>query len=241
MQPYDVLKKVPLFAGLPEADLEHLCQEIEEVRLAAGEELFAEGSPGDRAYVVTEGQLEVIKASSGREVLLNVLEPVEVVGEMALLEDKPRMASVRARTDSTLLAISKELIEHLLKESASAAGAMFHTILARWRITESMLRQSEKMAQLGTLTAGVAHELNNPAAAVQRGAGQSQDAMTQLQYTQSLVDQAPLTDQQQKMLADLTKTARQYATRPPDLDALVRSDRESQLEAWLEERGVSDA
>ena len=139
------------------------------------------------------------------------------------------------------LRISKELIEHLLKESASAAGAMFHTILARWRITESMLRQSEKMAQLGTLTAGVAHELNNPAAAVQRGAGQSQDAMTQLQYTQSLVDQAPLTDQQQKMLADLTKTARQYATRPPDLDALVRSDRESQLEAWLEERGVSDA
>ena len=63
MQPYDVLKKKPLFAGLPEADLEHLCQEIEEVRLAAGEELFAEGSPGDRAYVVTEGQLEVIKAS----------------------------------------------------------------------------------------------------------------------------------------------------------------------------------
>ena len=49
--------------------------------------------------------------------------------------------------------------------------------------------------------------------------------MTQLQYTQSLVDQAPLTDQQQKMLADLTKTARQYATRPPELDALVRSDR----------------
>ena len=241
MQSYDVLKKVPLFADLPEADLEHLCQEIEEVQLAAGEELFAEGSPGDRAYVVTEGQLEVIKVSSGREVLLNVLEPVEVVGEMALLEDKPRMASVRARTDSTLLAISKELIEHLLKESASATGAMFHTILARWRITESMLRQSEKMAQLGTLTAGVAHELNNPAAAVQRGAGQLQDTITQLQHTQSLVDQSTLTDQQQKMLADLTKTARQHATRPPELDALVRSDRESQLEAWLEERDVSDA
>ncbi len=53
---YELLKKVPLFAGLPDADLKHLCQVVEEVRLSAREELFTEGSPGDRAFVVKEGR-----------------------------------------------------------------------------------------------------------------------------------------------------------------------------------------
>ncbi|MCI0816372.1 MAG: cyclic nucleotide-binding domain-containing protein, partial [Chloroflexi bacterium] len=70
---YETLKSVPLFSELPEADLRRLCEEAEDVHVAAGEQLFAEGSPGDRAYVITDGTLEVVKASGPREVLLNVL------------------------------------------------------------------------------------------------------------------------------------------------------------------------
>ena len=238
---YEFLKKVPLFADLGEADLERLCDMVEEVHLSAGEELFAEGSPGDWAYIVQGGQLEVIKASSGREVLLNVLQPGEVVGEMALLEDKPRMASVRARTDSELLGIHKEQLDHLLHTSQSALRAMFNTILRRWRGTESMLRQSEKMAQLGTLSAGVAHELNNPAAAVQRGAGQLQTAIAQLEPAQQQLSRLILTEEQQKALQRLAQGAHEQAARPPELDALARSDREYELETWLEKRSVADA
>ena len=238
---FDFLKKVPLFADLPKADLLRLCKDVEEVRLPKGDELFAEGSPGDRAYVIKEGQLEVVKASSGREVLLAVREPGEVIGEMALLEETPRMASVRARTDSVLLAIRKEPLDHLLSTSLSASAAMFHVILGRWRTTEVMLRQSEKMAQIGTLTAGVAHELNNPAAAVKRGAGQSGAAVAQMAQAQSELARLELTEAQQQALQSLADRAREHATRPPELDALARSDREYELESWLDEQGVSDA
>ncbi len=238
---YDFLKQVPLFADLPEADLRRLCQVTVEVRLSAGEELFAEGSAGDRAYVIVEGQLDVVKTSSGREVLLAVHGPKAVIGEMALLEDQPRMATVRARTASALLAIHKEQFDDLLSTSPSAVRTMFYTVLARWRATEAMLRQSEKMAQLGTLTAGVAHELNNPAAAVQRAAGQLQTALAQASVAQSHLNQETFTDAQRQALEKLAGHAQKQAPEPRRLDPLGRSDLEQSLERWLEGRKVLDA
>jgi signal transduction histidine kinase len=238
---YDILKGVPLFADLSKEDLERLCEGAEEVHLPAGQELFAEGSPGDRAYVTTGGQIEVVKASSGREVLLAVREAGEVIGEMALLEETPRMATVRARKESTLLAISKEQIDALLATSPSAVRAMFYTILSRWRSTESMLRQSERMAQLGTLTAGVAHELNNPAAAVKRGADQFRDAVSRHVGAQAAVACLDLGPAEAEALRELTEHALEAAAHPLDLDTLAQSDRETEMEDLLDRWGVPDA
>ena len=89
----EFLEKVTLFSNLAETDFGRICGIVEEVSLSAGEELFAEGSTGDRAYVIRSGQLEVIKMSSGREILLDVQGSGAVIGEMALLEKVPRMAS----------------------------------------------------------------------------------------------------------------------------------------------------
>jgi len=240
---YDFLKTVDLFAELPEADLRRLCEVIEEVKLAAGQELFAEGSVGDRAYIIQEGDLEIIKSSDGREVQLEVHQnkPGQVIGEMALVEEAPRMATVRASIDSILLAIQKEQFDHILNTSPAAAQSMLRMVLRRWRSNEARLRQSEKMAQLGTFTAGIAHELNNPAAAVRRSAGQLAAMINQFGQAQAQMARAKLTETQQSSLAEIDQQIRERATHPPVLDVLVRSDRESEMEAWLDERDVVDA
>lgn len=232
------LKNVPLFADLSEDDLRQLSDEAQEVRLSAGEQLFEEGSPGDRAYVIRDGSIEVVKRSEGRDILLAVQERPAVVGEMALIENKPRMASIRARTDSVLLAITQEQLDHLLQTSPSAARAMLYTVIGRWRATEGMLRQTEKMAELGTLTAGVAHELNNPAAAVKRAVSHLHSMLQQYEDASLLI--AKLVEQEQVALKGITVLVESRKKGAERLDALTRSDREQELSEALDQLGIKD-
>lgn len=239
---YDFLKSVEFVAELPEADLERLCLIAEEVRLSAGEELFAEGSPGNKAFIILEGELEIVKSSDGREVYLEarVDQPGQMIGEMALLEGGSRMASVRAGTDTVLLAIEKEQFDHILATSPAATQAMLRMVLRRWRNNEARLRQSEKMAQLGTFTAGIAHELNNPAAAVKRSNSQLEIEVYQYGQAQAQIGRSNLTDAQQDIIRELADQIRTLLPHPVELDLLTRSDREGEIEAWLEDQGVEE-
>lgn len=106
---------------------------------------------------------------------------------------------------------------------------------------EVMLRQSEKLATLGKLSAGMAHELNNPAAAAQRGAGQLRAVVAQLQRAYLTMSEISPSRTQLDSLLALDQQAQERAEQPFDQDSLARSDRENELESWLVDRGIENA
>jgi signal transduction histidine kinase len=237
---FEFLKRIPLFAELGETDLRKLCSLVGDVRLAAGEELFRQGGDGDLAYVIREGEIQISRFSEGQEIPLAVRRPGEVIGEMALLEQVPRMASARARTDSLLLAIGRRELDQLLTSSPTAARSMLGTVMGRLRETEAALRQNEKMAQLGTLAAGLAHELNNPASAALRGAEQLRAALAELLAGPNRVAGLGLTAAQFQELARRMESAGKGNPRSTTLGTMERGDLEEQVERWLEGRGVRE-
>ena len=166
------------------------------IELAPDEVLFNEGDSGDAAYVIIDGEVKIIKVTGDREVLLARRNPGDVIGEIALLDSAPRMATVRScATQTKVVSISKDRMDYLLATSTTAARSLFGVLLARWRQTEAQLRQSERMAQ-GTLTAGLAHELNNPASAVKRSADQLRDATRSYGEAREAVARLGMSDEQ---------------------------------------------
>ena len=230
---HKILRDLPLFAGLGQSDLDMLEQRSRTIELQVGDVLMREGTPGGSLYVILEGEFEIVKRSASQEVLLAVRGPGEVIGEMSLLDQTPRTATVRSLAASRLLEIDQEAFRHLLQASPSAAISILRTITSRLRNTESMLRQSEKMAALGTLAAGLAHELNNPASALARAADQWKDVLDAwVQAGASLVNAPSST------VHDALERAGQTVTQGFPVDPLMVSRREEALEAWLAEQGV---
>lgn len=236
----DDLRRVPLLASLSEEDLERLYGMAQTVSISAGQCVIQEGDPGDALYIVLDGELEITKRQGGQDVVLAVRSTGEFIGEMSLLEQAPRSASAHTLRDSRLLVISLAAFQTLLSCSPSAPLTILHTVTSRLRSTESMLMQHEKMAALGTLAAGLAHELNNPAAAIRRSAAQLRDALAERERLAAELH--ALTDPRQSKIIDALQE--ETVKRTPTAissDPLSLSDQEDELQEWMEDQGVERA
>jgi signal transduction histidine kinase len=237
----DFLRRFDLFAGLSETDLDSLARDAEPLTVTAHEVLIQEGAPGDSAYVILDGEFEVIKKSEAQDIVIAVREPGEVFGEMALLEEAPRAATVRAVRESRVLKISGEAFQQMISGSPSAALAILKTVSHRLRQNEALLRQSEKMAALGTLAAGLAHELNNPAAAVRRSAAQLQAALKKWTDLTTKLARSNLKPEQSRIIDSLSEQIEVSRPASTALEPQAQADRESALLTWIEAQGWPDA
>lgn len=237
----EFMRGLELFSGLSDKDLRRLYERAEPLELNRGDVLMQEGSEGDSLYVVLEGEFEITKRAGENDVVLAVRGAGEVMGEMSMLIEAPRSATVTSLGPSRLLRLSHEAFLGVLRSSSEAALAILSTVTERLQHTEAMLRQHEKLSALGTLAAGLAHELNNPAAAIRRSAEQLGDLLERWQQLSHEVGRLAVEEAQKEELARLREELLIRATNDYALSSLERSDRETELESWLEGRGIDQA
>ncbi|MFN2418351.1 MAG: sensor histidine kinase [Candidatus Limnocylindria bacterium] len=176
MDAAEALHATQLFADLPDHELRELVEMSELIDLPAGQLLIREGTDGDAFFVVVSGEVDVTKRSGDGALPLARLGPGGIVGEMAVIEGRPRNASVAAVGPVEVLRVPSDALLRVLERPASAL-VILRTVMQRLRSTEALLREREKLAGLGTLAAGLAHELNNPAAAAARSVRALADAL----------------------------------------------------------------
>lgn len=235
------IRESPIFCGLSEENLQELIAGARQESVEAGVCMINEGETGDSLIVLLDGEMEVVRDTGDGETRLAKFGPGAFVGEMALVDNVPRTASVRATAPSEILVITKEQFDQLLDESPDACRALVRTILRRLKSTEGMLVNQEKMAALGRISAGLAHELNNPASAVRRSAEQLQSMVDEWQEATLIVGRG---DGSASLIESTSQLREELAAGPSSGDvprsALERADHEARLTDWLEDNGVPD-
>ena len=232
---HQVIRQVPLFAELTDADIERLGRASRRFTVAAGDVVIEEGAAGDSLFVVLDGELEVSKREGDRQTVLAARRAGEVLGEMSLLQQTPRTASARATRQTDLLEIGPEAFRTVLESDPAVASSILRTMAGRLRSTEASLVQREKLAALGTLAAGLAHELNNPAAAMQRAGQYLSEAFEQWPRATAALRALELTPTEQEQLGELERVlaAPDAAEMSPNVD-------DRPLTSRLEALGVAE-
>jgi CRP-like cAMP-binding protein len=141
MTPDNPLSEIPLFARLDPDDRDALLASMTRTTLKAEEPVFWIGDPGDTLYVVVDGRVEITAPDErGNHLMLDTLGPGGVFGEISLLDGGPRSATVRAITDVTLLALTRDAFHAVLREHPAVAIGTLHIMGARQRTSTAVLR-----------------------------------------------------------------------------------------------------
>jgi signal transduction histidine kinase len=158
--------------------------------------------------------------------------------------DEDRWAEIIGSDEATVVEARVGPSDLVLTHAPGSEGLfvfVYGSDVTREKEAERALRQREKMATLGTLSAGVAHELNNPAAAAQRAGEQLEQAFSGLQETQLQLGTSDIPEELWSLLAELNEQARKASKDTCQLNGLKRAEAETRLEEWLEDRGVGRA
>jgi len=231
--------QISMFPRLSVDRVRELCSEGDELSLEDGQVIFAEGEKNYSFFVVLEGKIRVTKNLGREELLLVVHEPGQFTGEISLLIGAPAIATGRAEGPSKVLRFTNPQFRRMIADCPELADQVLTAFVARAREVGVTLIQQEKMAALGKVAAGLAHELNNPAAAMVRTVRSLRSAVSRVASLGMKYD-CRFSDAERETIDHVQQYVRDHASDPETLSPLERSDLEELLATWLDENGVAD-
>jgi signal transduction histidine kinase len=258
--PEALLHQIRLFSGLTDQDLKSI-EKGEEVWFEAGDKIIAEGEH-DTFYALLDGNVEVILRDGSKEAVLYSFESGDHFGELPIILGwSDHKCAAYATKKSHLLRWDESAFWRMLYSSPSLIRQILRKMAQSLGTLETTLQQNQKLIALGGLAAGLAHELNNPAAAANRTVTQLSDSIQEWRsLVQKLNVQHGLTSNQWSYISELRKdtlapdlnstgrysslnenSSSSTATRNPEtIDPIAQAEQEDQIIDWLKSHGVND-
>src|SRR6202162_1498189 len=231
------LLAIPEFEKLPEDQITWFLGQAEELHLKAGETGFRQGDPADAMFIVLEGQLQA-RGEIGGEMAVIAIKPGSVTGVLPFSRMKQFTVGVRALTDARVLRYPSARFPDLVQKMPELTQRLVGLMSDRIRETTRREQQRDRLASLGKLSAGLAHELNNPASAARRATSQLRDMLKNIRDASHELGRRELTPAQKAEIEKLEASFVQSNEASPD--PLAVSDLEDQIESLLRSHGQND-
>ncbi|HWD83636.1 MAG TPA: ATP-binding protein [Kribbella sp.] len=231
------LREIPLFAGVTDAQLEELIAGSAEVPIEPGADLFHEGEPADFWWVLVDGAI-TLHRKIGRED--TVMGKMDVPGRWAggfraWDEHGLYLASGRGLAAGRVLRVPADVLRDRIDDWFPLAGHLIKGVYGTARAIESTARQRESLITLGTLAAGLAHEINNPAAAATRSVSALDSACVTLLSALRGLAEGDVSAAQFSALDELRLELGQSTAAPDPVDL---ADHENTIADWLDDHDV---
>ncbi len=235
----DILRRVPLFSNLSDEQLQCVATLGTEIRLDRGTQIANQGDPPDGFYIILEGQTEWFRNIDGEDVSAVMLNAGDVFAELILLLDEPYPTSGRTLTAVTLYKLTPDEFWKMLEICPGVMRSVLKIATQRSQIHETVTQQQAKLMSLGTLSAGLAHELNNPASAVRRNVETLETILQKLPILALKLHSSEITQEQLTFLTELYRQLASAQTAP--LDPLAQSEAEDAVADWLEAHNIENS
>ena len=233
------LRALPLFDGLDDAQLEELLAAATEKMVERGDVLFEEQRPADNWWVLLEGSIALVRqVGTEQSVFGHMTSPGQWAGGFAAWDEfGVYFATGRAESPGRVLRVESAQLRRLAEQWFPFGLHFIHGLVNTVRRIESTARQREALVALGTLSAGLAHELNNPASAATRAADTLQSTSTALLVALSHLAATGISPEQFTVLNDLRLRVSDSGDEPAPT-AIALADREDELSEWLVDHEV---
>src|SRR6516225_9523636 len=230
------LLRVPTFADLPDDQIAWFLSQSQEVSLKAGDVYARQGDPPEAMFVLLEGEFQW-RGEFGGETIVIAGKVGDVTGALPFSRMKQFTVTGRAVTDGRILRFPSSLFPELIQKMPELAKRLVGVMADRIRETTRGEQQRDRLAGLGKLSAGLAHELNNPASAVRRTAQQLRTTVGEFRKSVSQLEGIQLTDAERSAIETFESSC---CDATPETDVLKASKVEAEIDAILHRHGIRD-